>query len=97
MKPVKVALTGAGSAALGLGTLVSLLRSPRLRDCTLTLVDLKAEGLALVEALAHRLNREWDAGLMIESTTGGTEALPGADFHHLYRGWSMRAAGVSRA
>jgi len=46
-EPVKVAMIGAGSASFGLGMLVSLLRSPRLRHCTLALVDLKAEGLAL--------------------------------------------------
>jgi len=51
-------MIGAGSASFGLGMLVSLLRSPRLRHCTLALVDLKAEGLALVEALTHRLKRE---------------------------------------
>ncbi len=79
MKP-KVVIIGAGSAIFGLGTLATLLRSPKLRGGTLGLVDLNAEGLALVEALARRLNREWDAGLAIESSTDRQELLPGADF-----------------
>jgi len=80
MKPIKAVIIGAGSASFGLGTLASLLRSPRLRGGTLALVDLKAEGLALVESLAQRLNREWGAELTIESTTERAEVLPGADF-----------------
>ncbi len=79
MKP-KVAIVGAGSAIFGLGTLATLLRSPRLRHGTLALVDLNAGGLALIDALARRLNREWDAGLTIVSSTQREEVLPDADF-----------------
>lgn len=79
MKP-KVVIVGAGSAIFGLGTLATLMRSPRLRGGTLALVDLNAEGLALIEALAQRLNREWEAGLTIESSTQRQETLPDADF-----------------
>lgn len=80
MKPPKVVVIGAGSASFGLGTLVTLVRSPRLRGGTVALVDLKGDGLGLVDALARRLNREWDAGLTVVSTTRREEALPGADF-----------------
>ena len=73
----KVVIIGAGSTIFGLGTLATLLRSPRLRGGTLALVDLDAEGLSLVDRLARRLNREWDAGLTIESTTDRRPALPG--------------------
>ncbi len=79
MKP-KVVIIGAGSASFGLGTLATLLRSERLRGGTLALVDLNAEGLGLIDALARRLNREWDAGLTIQSSTQREEVLPGADF-----------------
>lgn len=79
MKP-KVVIIGAGSAIFGLGTLATLLRSPRLRGGTLSLVDLNAEGLVLVDALARRLNQEWDAGLIVESSARREEVLPGADF-----------------
>lgn len=57
----------------GLGTLATLLRSPRLRGGTLALVDLDADGLALVEALARRPSHEWDAGLSITSSTRRAE------------------------
>jgi alpha-galactosidase len=79
MKP-KIVIIGAGSAIFGLTTLATLVRSPRLRGGTLALVDLNAEGLALVDSLARRLNREWDAGLNIISSTRREDALPGADF-----------------
>ena len=55
MKP-KVVIIGAGSAIFGLGTLATLVRSPRLRGGTLALVDLNAEGPSLIDALARRLN-----------------------------------------
>jgi alpha-galactosidase len=79
MKP-KVAIIGAGSAIFGLGTLATLVRSPRLQGGTLALVDLNAEGLALIDALARRLNREWGAELTVVSSTQREEVLPGADF-----------------
>lgn len=79
MKP-KVVIIGAGSAVFGLGTLATLVRSPRLRGGTLALVDLNSAGLGLVDALAHRLNQEWDAGLSIVSSTQREEALAAADF-----------------
>jgi alpha-galactosidase len=76
----KVVIIGAGSTIFGLETLSTLIRSPRLRGGTLALVDLNAEGLALVDALAHRLNREWQSGMAIESSTDRREVLSGADF-----------------
>jgi alpha-galactosidase len=79
MKP-KVVIIGAGSTIFGLKTLATLVRSERLRGSTLGLVDLNGEGLGLLDALARRLNREWDAGLTIESSTRRQEVLPGADF-----------------
>jgi alpha-galactosidase len=79
MKP-KVVIIGAGSAIFGLGTLATLVRSERLRGSRLALVDLNADGLGLIDALARRLNREWDAELTIESSTHREDVLPGADF-----------------
>lgn len=76
----KVVIIGAGSAIFGLETLATLVRSPRLQGGTLALVDLNAEGLALIEALARRLIREWRADLTIESSTQREEVLDGADF-----------------
>jgi alpha-galactosidase len=80
MKPVKIVVIGAGSACFGLNTLATLARSPTLRDGSLALVDLNADGLALIHAVAQRLNCEWKARLTIESSTRRQEVLPGADF-----------------
>jgi alpha-galactosidase len=76
----KVVIVGAGSAIFGLETLATLVRSPRLQGGTLGLVDLNGDGLALIDALARRLNDEWDAGLTIESSTAREEVLTGAAF-----------------
>ena len=80
METPKVVILGAGSAIFGLGTLATLVAHPRLRGGTLALVDVNAEGLALIDKLARRLNREWDAGLTIESATDRRDVLPGAGF-----------------
>ena len=80
MKSVKIAIIGAGSASFGLSSLATLLRESSLRGSTLALVDINAEGLALVHALAARMNREWDAGMVIESHHERRDALAGADF-----------------
>jgi len=53
MKP-KAVIIGAGSAILGLGTLATLVRSPRMRGGTLALVDPNSEGLSLIATLAQR-------------------------------------------
>ncbi len=80
MKPVKIVIIGAGSASFGLNSLATLLREPALRGSTLALVDSNADGLRLVHRLADRMNREWDAGLTIESNTDRRAVLEGAGF-----------------
>jgi alpha-galactosidase len=80
VKEPKVVIVGAGSAVFGLNTLATLVRSPRLRGGTLGLVDLRADGLALITALARRLNCKWEAGLTIESSTRREDVLADADF-----------------
>ncbi len=80
MKSVKIVIVGAGSASFGLSSLATLLREPSLRGSTLALVDTNADGLRLVHQLAERMNRDWDAGLTIESNTDRRTMLPGADF-----------------
>jgi alpha-galactosidase len=80
VKAPKVVIIGAGSTVFGLNTLASLVRSPRLHGGTLALVDLNADGLALIDALARRLNCEWEAGLTIESAVRREDLLPEADF-----------------
>lgn len=80
MKAVKVVIIGAGSASFGLNALATLLREPALRGSTLALVDKNAEGLALVHRLAERMNREWDAGLTVESNTDRRAVMADAGF-----------------
>jgi len=76
----KIVVIGAGSASFGLSTLATILRSPALRGSTFSLVDIDAEGLKTMSALAKRMNREWHAQMTIESSTDRADLLPGADF-----------------
>lgn len=80
MNPTKIVVIGAGSASFGLGTLATIIRSEKLRGSTVSLVDIHRERLETMTTLARRLNREWEAGMTIESTTERAEALPGAEF-----------------
>jgi alpha-galactosidase len=75
-----IVIIGAGSACFGLETLATLMQSSWPRGGTLALVDVNVEGLAVVDALARRLNREWGTGVTIESSTQRDRVLRGADF-----------------
>ena len=77
MLPTKIVVIGAGSAVFGLNTVSALMRSERLRGSHIALVDRNAEALAPMVELAHRLNREWDAQMMVTS-------------HHSSRGRAAR-------
>ena len=80
MLPTKIVIIGAGSASFGLNTVATLMRSKRLRGSQLALVDRNAETLALIQRLAQRLNREWDAAMTISAHTHHQDALEGAAF-----------------
>jgi alpha-galactosidase len=75
---MKIVVIGAGSASFGPGILQDAIHAG-LPGATLVLVDLHAERLATMTALAQRMNMTAGAGLFIESTTDRREALPGAD------------------
>ena len=79
-KAAKIVLIGAGSANFGANSVATLLREPSLRGSTIALVDLNAEGLALVHRLCERMNREWEAGVTIVSDTDRCAVLADADF-----------------
>lgn len=79
-KQPKIVIVGAGSAIFGLGALVRIIRSKRLHGAELALVDTREDGLRLMTALAEKMNRHWDAGMTITSSTERTELLPDADF-----------------
>ena len=80
MSPNKIVCIGTGSDAFGLNTLVTLLRSKRLQNCHLALVDRDPQALDLVAGLAERLNLEWEAGMAISAHTHHKEALSAAAF-----------------
>jgi alpha-galactosidase len=80
MLPTEIVVIGAGSAIFGLNTVSALMGSQRLRGSRLVLVDRNADTLTLIARLAERLNREWDAEMIISSQTHHAEALDGAQF-----------------
>ena len=80
MKPVKIVILGAGSTSFAVTSLASLLREPALRGSTLGLVDLDRDSLCLVHRLAERMNRDWDAGLIIEAGVDRCTVMGDADF-----------------
>ncbi len=77
---MKITVIGAGSASFGLNTLSSLLRSEKLKGSQIALVDQNPDTLALICRLADRLNREWDAQMIVTSHIDTREALPGTHF-----------------
>ena len=78
--PTKITVIGAGSASFGESTLSAILRSKKLRGSTLALVDKNADSLSIVQRLANRLNREWDAQFTITAHTDHCDALEGSKF-----------------
>src|SRR5215475_14182230 len=78
--PTKITVIGAGSASFGENTLSAIVRSKKLRGSTLALVDKNADSLDSVQRLANRLNREWDAQLVITAHTDHCDALSDSKF-----------------
>ncbi len=80
MSPTKIVLIGAGSASFGLNTIGALMRSKILQGSRIALVDRNSLALEIVERLADRLNREWQAGMQVTSHLSHKDALTDADF-----------------
>jgi len=78
--PTRIAVIGAGSASFGGNTLSALMRSKKLRGSSIALVDRNKRSLDIVKRLADRLNREWDAQMVISAHLHHHEALEGAQF-----------------
>jgi alpha-galactosidase len=78
--PTKITVIGAGSASFGENTLSAIMRSKKLKGSTLALVDRNAETLDIVQRLAQRLNREWDAQFTLNAHTHHQDALPDSQF-----------------
>lgn len=79
-KAPKIVILGAGSAIFGLGALVRIIRSERLRGAELAMVDIDEDALRTITAAAEKMNEAWGAQMKITSTTDRLEVLPGADF-----------------
>jgi alpha-galactosidase len=78
--PTKITVIGAGSASFGENTLSAIIRSKKLKGSSLALVDRNAETLDIVNRLANRLNREWEAQFKITAHTHHQDALSGSQF-----------------
>src|SRR5829696_4579703 len=79
-RPTKITVIGAGSASFGENTLSAIMRSKKLRGSTLALVDRNAVSLEIVQRLANRLNRDWDAQFTITAHTNHQDALDDSNF-----------------
>ena len=80
MRPTKIVIIGAASADFGPPVIADVLTNPRMKGSTLVLVDVNAESLDLITALARRMNEEWASGLTIESAADRSRALPESEF-----------------
>lgn len=80
MSTVKIVIIGAGSSSFGPTTLATIINHPHLRGSELALVDLNAEALETILAVAHRMNEAWDAQMKICAATERKEVLAEANF-----------------
>jgi alpha-galactosidase len=80
VRPIKVAILGAGSTVFARQLTTDLLCTPGLEQGTFALVDIDAERLALAHQIAEKLvahsGRDWT----VEATTDRLETLPGCDY-----------------
>ena len=78
--PVKVTVVGGGSSMFVPLLLRRFLQAPCMHGGTLTLMDVDAGRLAVMDSLARALVENEGADLTIESTTDQRASLAGADF-----------------
>ncbi|MCB8966988.1 MAG: hypothetical protein H6665_01635 [Ardenticatenaceae bacterium] len=80
MPAANIVIIGAGSASFGPTTLATIIRDPRLRGSTLSLVDLDEESLENVAAVAERMSKTWGADMDIRASSNRRDVLTGAQF-----------------
>jgi len=80
VRATKIVFVGAGSSDFGPRVIADVVTNPAMKGSTLSLVDVDAAGLELIDRLARRMNEEWGGGLTIESSVDRREALPEAEF-----------------
>lgn len=76
----KIALIGAGSATFSRRLLADFLSWPELQSAELALMDVNAERLDLIEALARRMVETKGVDALVTATTDRGAALDGADY-----------------
>ena len=76
----KIVIVGIGSKSFGPKTLTDIFIERELEGSTLCLVDINPDALNAMGKLANKVNEDWDCGLVIETCSELTDALPGADF-----------------
>lgn len=81
IRPLKVAILGAGSTVFARQLMMDFLLTPGMTEGTFALVDIDAERLELAQAMGERLielcpDRRW----RVEATTDRLQALPGCDY-----------------
>ena len=77
----KITLVGAGSTSFGVSMLLDIIANAAdLAGSTITLADLNAESLQLMESVANRLQQASSAQLTFEASTDLRGALKGANF-----------------
>jgi alpha-galactosidase len=87
---VKVSIIGAGSHVFTKNLVGDLLSWPELRDCTINLMDVDEERLALIKAYTQRIVEQNGFETKVVATTNRKEALEDADYITL----SIRVGGL---
>ncbi len=80
MRTPKIVFIGAGSMSFGVPTFRDIFTNEKLAGATLCLVDIDAENLERMYALAKKMNEVSGRGLKLEKTTQRRDVLAGADF-----------------
>jgi alpha-galactosidase len=75
----KISIIGAGSAVFSLNMIRDICLTPKLRGCTVALMDINAARLDAIYALCARYADEIGIELKLSKTTDRREALRGAD------------------
>lgn len=78
-RAARIVVIGAAGASFT-GLLADLISAPELDGAVLSLVDTNADGLAIAEAIGHRMVKQWHKKTKIVSSTDRREVLAGADF-----------------
>lgn len=79
-KTLKITVIGAGSATFSLGLVKDLCLTENLKGSKVCFMDINAERLENITALAERYSKELGADLSFERTTDRREALQDANF-----------------